>query len=267
MQILQNTKKNLENKIKLKTPFPRISTRGYYDLSTGSTKKNSNYYLYPKRSFENLYGQKEICIMIHGLRNDKIGAVNKFKIAKRNLQNIGYKFPVIGFSYDSNTKGAHLKKTELRALRAGQKIAQKNGKNLSQFILDFKKKSPNTKFRLMGHSLGSQVILSTIDHLAKIPKNKNIIESVYFFGASIESNVPSSKQFSSKLQRIVKTKIMNYYAPTDEVLQYAHNENAVKNPLGLNGASGKPIQKYSQLRVRPENHIFKSYAKVLKSFP
>ena len=112
MQILQNTKKNLENKIKLKTPFPRISTRGYYDLTTGSTKKNSNYYLYPKRSFENLYGQKEICIMIHGLRNDKIGAVNKFKIAKRNLQKIGYKFPVIGFSYDSNTKGAHLKKTE-----------------------------------------------------------------------------------------------------------------------------------------------------------
>ena len=78
----------------MKTPIPRISTRGYYDLTTGKTKKASNYYLYPKHSFENFYGQKEICIMIHGLRNDKLGAVNKFEIAQRNLRKIGYRFPV-----------------------------------------------------------------------------------------------------------------------------------------------------------------------------
>ena len=55
----------------------------------------------------------------------------------------------MGFSYDSNTRGAHLKKTELRALRAGQKIAQKNGKNLSRSITDLKKFCPQIRIRLI----------------------------------------------------------------------------------------------------------------------
>ena len=251
----------------MKSKIPRISTRGYYDLTTGKTKKTSSYYLYPKKSFENLYGQKEVSIMIHGLRNDKAGAVNKFEIARRQLKKVGYNFPVIGYSYDSNTKGAHLKKTELRALRAGQRIAQKNGQNLAQFVLDFKKKNPKTKLRLLGHSLGSQVILSTVENLAKSQKNKNLLESVHFFGASIPANVPSSRKYASKLQMIVNKKIVNYFAPTDEVLQYAHDGDAVKNPLGLNGSMGKTIPKYIQKRVMPKNHRFKSYAAVLKSFP
>ena len=251
----------------MSAPIPRITTRGYYDLTTGKTKKNNSYYLYPKSSFDKLIGQKEISIMIHGLRNDKAGAVNKFEIAQRQLRKIRYRFPVIGYSYDSNTKGAHLKKYELRSLRAGQKIAQKNGRNLAQFILDFKQKSPETKFRLLGHSLGSQVILSTVEYLSKSSKNKNILESLHFFGASITADVPSSRKYGPKLQRIVNGKIINYFAPTDEVLKYAHNQNAVKNPLGLYGSAGKTISKYRQKRVRPKNHRFKSYSETLKTFP
>jgi len=71
--------------------------------------------------------------MIHGLQNNKAGAVSKFKIAKRRLKTLGYRYPVIGYSYDANTKGAHLQKTQFRAIRIGQKIAKKNGRNLSQF--------------------------------------------------------------------------------------------------------------------------------------
>ena len=39
------------------------------------------------------------------------------------------------------------------------------GKNLARFIIDFHLKSPKTKFRLLGHSLGSEVIYSTLVHL------------------------------------------------------------------------------------------------------
>ena len=108
-----------------KKPILRISTRGYYDLASGKTLKKNAYYLYPKKAFDDLLTKPEITIMIHGLRNDKTGAVNKFEIASRRLKQLGYRFPVIGFSYDSNTKGAHLKKSELKALRVGQRIAQK----------------------------------------------------------------------------------------------------------------------------------------------
>lgn len=244
--------------------IPRISTRGYYDLTYGKTIKKNSYFLYPKKDFEKLVGAKELVIMIHGLRNDNAGAIAKVILAKNRLFHLGYHHPVIGFSYDSNTTGAHLPKHEKRALSAGQIIAQKNGRNLSRFIMDFKSKSPKTKIRLIGHSLGSQVILSTVENLAKF---SGIIESVHFFGASITHNVPSSKKYGLILDKVIRGKIVNYFSPTDEVLNWAEKKKFVKGPLGLNGVVGKPISKYRQKLVHPKNHRFASYAAVLNSFP
>jgi triacylglycerol esterase/lipase EstA (alpha/beta hydrolase family) len=248
-------------------PVPRISTRGYYDLKTGKTIKNNNYYLYPKKDFQKLIESKELTIMIHGLRNDNAGAIAKAVLARNRLRKLGYSHPVIGFSYDSNTTGAHLIKHAKHALAVGQSIAKKNGRNLGKFIEDFKESSPKSKIRLMGHSLGSQVILSTIEYLAKKRENSGILESVYFFGASITEDVPSSKKYAKLLQTVVHKKILNHYAPSDEVLRWADDKKYVSGPLGLNGAIGKPIKKYHQKLVKPKNHRFASYAAVLNNFP
>lgn len=248
-------------------PVPRISTRGYYDLSSGATLKNNSYYTYPKNDFKKLVDSQEITIMIHGLRNDNAGAVAKVVLAQKQLRKLGYVHPVIGYSYDSNTTGAHLIKHAKRALAVGQKIAVKNGRNLGKFIEDFKETSPKTRIRLMGHSLGSQVILSTLEYLAKKKKNIGIVEGAYFFGASITEDVPSSKKYGKILQSVINSKIVNHYAPKDEVLLWANKEKYVNGPLGLNGATGKPVRKYSQKLVRPKNHRFASYAQVLNSYP
>ncbi|MGY5141254.1 MAG: DUF726 domain-containing protein [Candidatus Nitrosopumilus sp. Bin_571-38] len=248
-------------------PIPRISTRGYYDLSNGVTLKNNSYYTYPKNDFKKLINSQEITIMIHGLRNDNAGAITKVVLAQKQLRKLGYVYPVIGYSYDSNVIGAHLIKHAKHALAVGQKIAIKNGKNLGKFIEDFKTNSPKTKIRLMGHSLGSQVILSTVEYLAKKKQNVGIVEGVYFFGASITNDVPSSKKYGKILQSIICSKIVNHYAPKDEVLLWANKEKYVNGPLGLNGATGKPIKKYHQKLVKPKNHRFASYAQVLNSYP
>ncbi|MGV7226246.1 MAG: DUF726 domain-containing protein [Nitrosopumilus sp.] len=246
---------------------PRISTRGYYDLSTGQTLKNNSYFTYPKNEFKKLIDAKEITIMIHGLRNDNAGAIAKVVLAKKQLRKLGYIHPVIGYSYDSNTTGAHLIKHAKHALGVGQKIAKKNGCNLGKFIEDFKLTSPKTKIRLMGHSLGSQVILSTVEYLSKKKQNDGIVEAAYLFGASITEDVPSSKKYGKLLQRVINSKIVNHYAPKDEVLNWANDKKYVKGPLGLNGASGKPVKKYHQKLVKPNNHRFASYAQVLNSYP
>ena len=250
----------------MKKIFPRISTRGFYNLDSGITIKNQSYHLYPKRIFDALVGAKEITIMIHGLRNNAPGALTKFVIAKKRLAYLGYKNPVVGYSYDSNTTGAQYISYALHALHTGLIIAGKNGRNLAKFVTDFKQKSPETKIRLMGHSLGAHVILSMIDNLARNAKNKGIIEAVYFFGGSIPSDALNSKN-GSHAQRIVATKIKNYYSPDDEVLRLADNWNWVNTPIGYRGARGKTISKYSQIMVKPKNHRFASYAAVLRSFP
>ena len=248
-------------------PIPRISTRGYYDLLSGVTLKNNSYYTYPKNDFKKLIDSQELTIMIHGLRNDNAGAVAKVVLAQKQLRKLGYTHPIIGYSYDSNTTGAHLIKHAKRALAVGQKIAIKNGKHLGAFIEDFKIISPKTKIRLMGHSLGSQVILSTLEYLAKKKQNVEIVEAAYLFGASIIEDVPSSKKYGKIIQNIIKSKIVNHYAPKDEVLFWANKEKFVKGPLGLNGVIGKPVKKYKQKLVKPKNHRFASYAQVLNSFP
>jgi len=251
---------------KLKKIFPRISTRGFYNLDSGITIKNQPYHLYPKRSFYALVGTKEITIMIHGLRNNAPGALTKFVTAKKRLAYLGYKNPVVGYSYDSNTTGAQYISYALHALHTGLIIAGKNGRNLAKFVTDFKQKSPETKIRLMGHSLGAHVILSMIKNLARNAKNKGIIEAVYFFGGSIPSDALNLRN-GSHAQRIVATKIKNYYSPDDEVLRLADNWNWINSPIGYRGAWGKTISKYSQIMVKPKNHRFASYAAVLRSFP
>jgi esterase/lipase superfamily enzyme len=245
----------------------KISTRGYYDLTNGRKIKNSSYTIYPKTSSRRLYDTKELVIMIHGLRNNMSDAQQKFLLAKQRLKKLGYSYPIIGFSYDSNTKGAHLKKSALKALRVGQKIAKQNGDNLSKFITDFKKKSPKTRIRLMGHSLGTEVIMSTIKKLSSNAGNHNIIESVHFFGSSISGNLISSKNYDKLLQKIVRGRVKNYYSPNDEVLKESHEVGWIKNPIGYTGMANNPTLKFKQIHVNPKNHRFASYVHMLKSFP
>ena len=251
---------------RLKKIFPRISTRGFYDLYSGRTIKHESYSLYPKRDFDALIGSKEITIMIHGLRNNASGALTKFVIAKRRLAQLGYKNPVIGYSYDSNTSGVQYISHALHALYTAVTIASKNGRNLARFVTDFKQKSPSTKIRLIGHSLGAHVIQSTILHLARNAKNEGILEAVYFFGGSIPSDALSPRN-GSAAQKVVATKARNYYSPNDDVLRVADNWNWIDTPIGYRGAHGKTISKYSQTMVKPKNHRFASYAAVLRSFP
>tara|TARA_B100000029_G_scaffold138740_1_gene133676 strand:- start:5908 stop:6675 length:768 start_codon:yes stop_codon:yes gene_type:complete len=253
-------------KIKYKI-FPKISTRGFYDLQNGKTLKKANYEIYPPKVIDKILNGTEFVIMIHGLRNNQSGALAKYIIAQKRLKALCYKHPVIGFSYDSNTTGVQYKSTAVSALNTGIIIAKKNGHNLSRFILYAKEKNPVIKIRLMGHSLGAQVILSTIQNLAKNYKNKNIIESIHIFAGSIPANSFSSRKFGNAFQMIVNKKIISYYSPYDDVLRTAHREKWIDQPIGYEGKVGKSVSKYSQKRVKQKNHRFLSYSKNLKSFP
>jgi len=259
MQTSKNVKKNLKPNKRI----PRISTRGYYDLETGRTKKIKNYDLYPEKFFDRLGGVSEITIVIHGLRNNKSGALAKFEIAKKRLVNLGYLHPIVGFSYDSNTKGVQYRSQEKKATNVGVMIAKKNGKNLSAFLIYVKKSFPHLKIRLIGHSLGSQVILSALVNL----KNKKLVESVHIFGASIPANSVSTKKFGTIIQKTVNQKFVNYYSKNDSVLKNGFEQKLIPMPIGFCGKIGKSVSIYAQKHVHPDNHRFVSYAKVLNSFP
>lgn len=237
-------------------------TRGYYDLANGSTLKKKKYDLYPKKFFDDIAKHQEIVIMVHGMRNDSVGALAKFKIAQMRLKQLGFVHPVIGFSYDANVRNAHLRSYERGAIRVAKIIARKNGSNLAQFILDVKRQHPFLKIRLMGHSLGTEVILHALSKLSK----KNCVESVHFFGSSIDADVLKSKNLQHVLKTTISKKLYNYYSPKDDVLKHSCDVGIIDKPLGYVGYVGRPIPNLVQKKVFPKNHRFASYAKVLMSF-
>ena len=243
--------------------FPRITTRGYYDRATGATINSRKYSLFPPGLGRKLSGSSEIAIMVHGMRNDSAGAASKIQIATQRLAELGYTHPVIGFSYDSNIAGAHLARNRTRALTVAKIVARKNGFNLALFIADFKETSPEATIRLLGHSLGSEVILSAIRYLDQ--KNAlGMVEAVYLFAASVTRQDMYSS--GAVLSRVIKAGLTNYYGPNDEELSEGHESGINSYPVGLCGM-GAGLPKCRDVSVSPENHRFASYAAALESFP
>lgn len=240
----------------------RVTTRGYYDRRTGGVLRARRYSVYPPNMLNMLAGSPEISIMVHGMRNDSAGAASKVSIASERLAHLGYVHPVIGFSYDSDVVGAHLRRGYVRALGVARAIAEKNGFHLAAFLEDFAR-SHGTAVRLLGHSLGSEVIVSAVRHLHRgghFPP----IRSVHLFAASAtRAEIASARHM---LDGAVSDTIKNYYHESDEELARGHDSGLNPYPAGLCG-TGFDDEKFQNIPVSPENHRFASYAAVLGSFP
>ena len=250
--------------------IPHISTRGYYDLNTGAVlRKGLRYFIFPKNYFNSQRVPiPEIVLMIHGMQNDRAGATAKFIIAKKRLRLLGYKFPVIGYTYDANVRGVHSAKTEAHALCVANMIAKKNGKHLAMFISDIHHTWPKMRIRLIGHSLGSVVIASAFRRLALLNSGKNIVQSVHMFGASLQLDDATSPQMRKALGCVISGKVLNCYSPKDEVLKYSVNQTMIKSPIGLYGIAPRArLPHYVQRVLHARNHRFASYIAALGSFP
>ncbi|HSF00400.1 MAG TPA: alpha/beta hydrolase, partial [Nitrososphaeraceae archaeon] len=147
---------------------------------------------------------------IHGfLVNGKtLGSENAREIfdrARLSLNNTKYNITVIGFNWDSNIT------VQVKEWEIAKDVAKSNGLKLAQFILDFKKDCPNTDIRLIAHSLGSRIVLSSLDFLNKNPEwnNKNFkIESLHLLGAAVDNEEVSKDPFD-----IVKSYVVIFITP------------------------------------------------------
>jgi len=112
-----------------------------------------------------------------------------FDRLKESLENICYTFPLVGFSWDADTD------VTPNGWQTAKIIANENGAKLAKFLLDIKNScntlNKDVNLRLIGHSLGARVILSTLDNLNNNNEwnNKNFtIKSVNLLGAAIDNN-------------------------------------------------------------------------------
>jgi pimeloyl-ACP methyl ester carboxylesterase len=175
----------------------------------------------------------EIAIFVHGWGADEKEARERLDRVKMSLENQSYTIPLIGLSWHSDTEWL-----------AAQFIAKWNGPLLADFITklmaDCKGNQPedeDLKIRLIGHSLGARVILSTLDSLHKNAtwneRNFNIT-SVHLMGAAVDneeismdpSDISDDKTNwgspKTDYGEAIQDEVLNFsnlYSPKDNVLE------------------------------------------------
>jgi pimeloyl-ACP methyl ester carboxylesterase len=216
-----------------------VSTRGNFNLDTGELLQGHSPIDYSPRNIPGLQsGQcpKEMVILVHGVwvaGEFKINALEDsseiFDRARMSLKHNSYTFPLVGFSWDSNTTISR----DGSGWNIAKLIAKDNGPKLAQFILDYlngcKQHSQDTKIRLIGHSMGARVILSALDSLNNDQlwnKNNFKIASVHLLGPAVDD-----EEVSKNIVYIVKNPSSSLFDTSEWF-----------DPYGVKSAYGKAIE-------------------------
>lgn len=212
-----------------------ISTRDHFDKSGNVLVSDRPYDPFDFASFG---CPKETVIYVHGVwtakdRDDEVAESmfeNALEISDRarlSLESLDYTFPVIGFSWDSDTEISQ------DGWRDAKLIAKENGPKLAQFVIDLKEKCPQTAVRIIAHSLGARVVLSSLDSLTNNEiwnSNKFQIASVHLLGAAVDddeiskeaSDVISTDGIKSAYGKAIEDEVSEFYNlvnPQDDALE------------------------------------------------
>jgi len=218
-------------------PVYEIKTRGFLDSLWTGVLGNGYGGKYPLSDVKNLNDTcpEEIAIVVHGWYLNEVQARERFDRVKMSLENGSYtNVSLVGFSWPSDTPWV-----------AAELVAKENGPKLADFILSVlnscKQQNIDVKIRLIGHSLGARVILSSLDSLHKDPiwkRNGFKIESVHLMGAAVD-NEEVSKDPQDILGDLtnVGTAKSDYGEAIEEVKRFYNLYNPKDKALGPNSVN------------------------------
>lgn len=223
------------------TPIPVISTRGHFDDSGSLTGGHSatGYDTDGTVPGVDTGCASDLLVFAHGWTKDatddeaKQAAEAKIEHADASLGGAGYGGTVVGYSWDNNKGGG----VDFGWGEA-QSIAQQNGSKLAQFCLDYKYSCGGT-LRLASHSLGAQVVFSTLRVLNATSYWNDYgyqIDSAHFLGAATDNEVPSQEDmdsYNAVANETVGT--FNYYSEEDDTLEWIYNTIEFDQALGETG--------------------------------
>ncbi len=208
-------------------PLYYVSTRDSqstpYEIVTGPVGHGNEKY----RDFSELTCQNEtVVIFVHGWEESEENVKERLNRVKLSLENNSFIHPLIGFSWPSNTDWYD-----------ARSIAAENGPKLANLIFNVKNECPDTDIRLLAHSLGARVVLSSLDslHENQTWNNNNFaIKSVDLLGAAIDddevstnaidvlndpTNFGTPKSAYGQAIESVVTNFMNFFSSKDNTLE------------------------------------------------
>lgn len=177
-----------------------VSARNVFDTESGAQEQNIDTIFNDVSTLLDLTENDcpgELVIYVHGIWASQADAFEQTERVFLSLQDMDYTYPVVGYSWDSDTAFA-LDDEDLseQGWRVAKKIANGNGQLLAKFILEYKEMCPTDNIRIIAHSLGARVTLSALsdlhnhffgdddDGIIHINEPKTI-ESVHLLGAAV----------------------------------------------------------------------------------
>ena len=125
-----------------------------------------------------------VVIFVHGWEESEDNVKERLNRVKLSLENNSFIHPLIGFSWRSDTLWASAKS-----------VAAENGPKLANLVSNIKNECPDTDIRLVAHSLGARVVLSSLEslHENQTWNNNNFtIKSVDLLGATVDDEEVST---------------------------------------------------------------------------
>ncbi|MGH9982452.1 MAG: DUF726 domain-containing protein [Nitrososphaeraceae archaeon] len=158
-----------------------ITTRGNLQSPVGLD--GSGYHnLYQFQPISSLFQScpSEIVIFIHGWGVGSEASKEQLDRVKMSLENSSYHFPLIGYSWGSDIDWNDAK---ILSIQEGAKLAH--------FISTYNQMCNSddiiSQVRLIGHSLGARVILSSLHNLSSQSSDNFNLLSVHLMGAAVDN--------------------------------------------------------------------------------
>lgn len=219
---------------------PLISTREHFDDSANLVSGETEFSYDTSGDVPGVDTScaDDVTVFIHGWdKNDsdpEQAAHDKISYAQSKLAENGYDGTVIGYTWDSD-KGGGIDYGWTEA----QEIAQQNGPKLAQFAVDLKYACPNARIRFASHSLGAQVLLSSLrslDGSSWWNDNGHQIYSTHLLGAAQDNEAPT-QEWPDTYDAITNqvTGAFNYHSQDDSVLSWLYNTFEFDQALGETG--------------------------------
>lgn len=186
----------------------------------------------------------ELVIAVHGYNVGEDDAVGFFEDTTDAIAADGYEVPVSGYSWDSDPW--------LTDWWRANQVGEENGPKLANFIRNCNEVRPSLEIRLVGHSLGSRIILEALQTLED-RKWDGSVESVALLGAAVSDDAPET--YADAIENRAG-RIDNFHSDQDDVLWFAYGAAEFGTALGLYGAVGETPTNYTDHEVNEvPNHF------------
>jgi pimeloyl-ACP methyl ester carboxylesterase len=188
---------------------------------------------------------EELVVMLHGYGQSVADGREIIDSAATGFASAGYDGPTVGYSWDSDFSQLNWWDTV--------DIAGRNGPKLAQFCRDYRGRNPETTLRVVGHSLGAEIVCNAVATLDEADAD-GVIDSVTLLGAAVDDEALSldagllEDEYGPEIERRVD-RCDNFYKTDDETLTGQYEFAEWDDALGAAGLEGEAPANFTDHQV------------------